>query len=54
MDRHLPKTLHKARKRKVEQVEKARRKDTNRKKHSKPETHVVVKEKASAVVKVVD
>ncbi len=51
---HLPKALHNAKKRKVESVDKARRKDMNRRKYTKPEDRHDVKEKAAAVVQVVD
>ena len=51
---HLPKALHNANKRRNVQVEKVRRKEKNRKKHTRAEDHVEVKEKAAAVVKVVE
>ena len=52
--RHLPKALHNAKKRKSEAVEKERRKDKNRRKYTKEEDRVDIKEKAASVVKVVD
>jgi len=43
-----------SKKRKVEAVDKQRRKDKNRRKYTKPEDRVDIKEKSAAVVEVED
>ena len=52
--RHLPKALHNAKKRRADAIEKVRRKDKNRRKYTKVEDRVDVKEKEASIVKVVD